>query len=332
MSNTRQFIKECQEAYYAGHPLISNEEYDAIVANYPELEEEIGSKGDIKLVFPVYSLQKFYPCRGDKSPVLKDAVESPKLDGCAVTHVYLQGKYAYSTTRGNGKMGKDCSHTAGKLVMPNLYYAFDGELPEIIQIRGEVVPTKKVENIRNYASGAVNLKSSEEFLERKEEGGLIFVAYGVNCSERPEGLSQDFRSDMFFLERLGFDTVLTAEVQMMACSGEIITDGTVFRENDNTVYWQAGFTNKFPKGAYAEKEDEEGEVTTLLDVKWQTGKSGKVTPVGWFEPVIIDDAKVEKATLNNIEFINALDLEIGCQIRVIRAGGVIPKIVGRVYD
>jgi DNA ligase (NAD+) len=67
-------------------------------------------------------------------------------------------------------------------------------------------------------------------------------------------------------------------------------------------------------------------------VVWQTGKSGKVTPTAVFEEVIIQDARIARATLNNIAYIEALDLELGCTVEVIRAGDIIPCIIGRVYD
>ena len=68
----------------------------------------------------------------------------------------------------------------------------------------------------------------------------------------------------------------------------------------------------------------------MLNVEWQTGGSGKITPVAILEPVDIDGAIVSRATLNNIAYIEALGLEIGCQVRVIRSGEIIPKIVERV--
>ena len=71
-------------------------------------------------------------------------------------------------------------------------------------------------------------------------------------------------------------------------------------------------------------------ITTLLDVVWQVGKSGVVSPVAILEPILIGDATVSKATLHNIEYIRDLDLEIGCQVEVIRSGEIIPRVVKRV--
>jgi DNA ligase (NAD+) len=80
------------------------------------------------------------------------------------------------------------------------------------------------------------------------------------------------------------------------------------------------------------KEQKEGVVTKLLDVVWQVGKSGVVSPVAILEPVMIGDATVSKATLHNIEYIKELDLEIGCMVEVIRSGEIIPRILKRVSE
>jgi DNA ligase (NAD+) len=93
-----------------------------------------------------------------------------------------------------------------------------------------------------------------------------------------------------------------------------------------------GFTSHHPRGAFALKEQKEGVVTTLLDVVWQVGKSGVVSPVAILEPVVVGEARVSRATLHNIEYIRELDLEIGCQVEVIRSGEIIPRIVKKVID
>ena len=80
------------------------------------------------------------------------------------------------------------------------------------------------------------------------------------------------------------------------------------------------------------KEQKAGEITTLKDVEWQTGKSGVVTPVAILEPVAIGDALVQRATLHNMAHIEQLGLEIGCRVEVIRSGEIIPRIVRRVEE
>lgn len=323
MTNVKEFIKRCQEAYYQGMSLISDEEYDRLIKRFP-LEEEIGPKGDIPHLYRMYSLQKVYYNRGDKPPFNPlGQVETDKLDGCAISLLYINGEFVQALTRGNGILGNDVTSNVRLLNIPK---KISQKVPT--QITGEVLITKEVENKRNFASGAINLKDSDDFVQRIGEGGLIFVAYGIQCSTESVGITESYLKDMLWLENEDFLTV----VNVRSFFKWIPTDGKVVRINDNNKFFREGWTNKFPRGAFAIKEDEEGEITTLTKVEWQVGASGKVTPVGYFEPVIIDDATIVKATLNNVDYINSLDLEIGCQIRVIRAGGVIPCIVERVYD
>ena len=93
---------------------------------------------------------------------------------------------------------------------------------------------------------------------------------------------------------------------------------------------QLGHTSKHPRGAFALKEQAQGVATTLIDVVWQLGKSGVVSPVAILDPIDIGGATVSRATLHNIEYIRDLNLEIGCRVEVIRSGEIIPRIVRRI--
>lgn len=320
--SVKNFIKQCQDAYYNGASIISDEEYDCLIKRFPLAEDAIGPTGDVPHLYRMYSLQKVYFDRGDQPPFNSvNDYETPKLDGCAISILYIQGSLVQVLTRGDGIRGKDVTDKACELNIPPTISQF---LPT--QITGEVTVTKKVENMRNYASGAMGLKDSNEFLGRVMEAGLRFVAYGIQCDKDQVGMHGTYLEDMQWLEAQGFITVANVDdvVEWFP------TDGTVIRLNSNNEFNRLGWTNKFPRGAYAIKVDEEGELTTLLKVTWDTGRTGKVTPVGHFEEITIDDAKITKATLNNIEYIELLELEVPCQVRVIRAGGIIPKIVERV--
>jgi DNA ligase (NAD+) len=106
----------------------------------------------------------------------------------------------------------------------------------------------------------------------------------------------------------------------------------VFRINDYRRFYDAGYTSKHPRGAFALKERKGGVVTKLLDVDWQVGRSGIVSPVAILEPVVIGEATVSRATLHNIKYIRELDLEVGCLVEVVRSGEIIPRIVRRIYE
>ncbi|CAL9995672.1 NAD-dependent DNA ligase [Vibrio phage D30] len=317
----KNYIKDLQKAYYAGKPRISNEEYDALVSRFGE--DEIGTGGDFKHIFRMYSLDKVYPGRGDVYPLVLDScIQTAKLDGCAISLLYIEGLRTQGNTRGDG-ISSPTTFEPWKLDALGIDIMSSIDTP-ILQITGEVVNTKRVKNERNYASGAMQLQDEAEFKSRVEEGGLVFVAYNVQSSPDKIGLTESYLGDMDILCEVGFNVV--TEHNWDDCP----QDGIVYRLNDNKAFNAAGFTHKHPKGAFAVKEDEEGVETILLDVVWATGKTGKVTPTAIFEEIVIDDAKISRATLNNAGYIEAMGLEIGDTIQVIRSGGIIPKIIGKV--
>jgi DNA ligase (NAD+) len=187
---------------------------------------------------------------------------------------------------------------------------------ELVQVTGELAAPKHVQNARNYAAGALNLKDVNEFKVKS----LTFFAYGVQPP-----ITNSFKQDMKELSKIGFNTVKDPEIHnIYPC------DGVVHRLDKYEEFFAAGYTSKHPKGAYALKERGTSVETKLLDVSWQTGKTGKVTPVAILEPVMVGDALVSRATLNNIAFIRALELKIGDIVGVQRAGEIIPCVTHRV--
>lgn len=324
----KEFIKQLQQAYYDGKPMVSNEEYDALIKRFPDAEDNIGQAGEIKHMFRMWSLDKKYPCRGDQLPAnLKDYIKTPKLDGCAVDLLYVRGEFEQGLTRGDGIKGRDVTDNLDLIVPAYIDGGFQDHI--VMQITGEVVTTMSVANARNYASGAVNLKDDNEFLARVNEGGLTFVAYSIQIRSEMQGVEDWYFLDMSLLRDLGgFRTVVDADINRLCEEGAIPTDGEVYRLNSNSEYAKYGFTNKFPKAAFAVKEDEEGEITTIEDIKWQVGASGKVTPVAIVKEVVLEDAKVTRVTLNNLAYMELMGItHIGQEVRIIRAGGIIPKIV-----
>ena len=320
MSKFREYIARCSQVYYEGKPIISNEEFDALEAIYGQT---IGGSGDVKHMFRMFSLKKHYEKDG-ALPLNKSKCEKTlKLDGAAVDVFYLGGKFQHALTRGDGVVGRDITEKLRSLNIPL-------EIPSTkpTQVTGEVVADKGVENSRNYASGALGHKDLGTWEQRKTNGDMRFIAYNVQQVQNQWGIGATYREDMELLKSYGFCTVLDSGTNW---DTKYPIDGYVYRLSCNKEFNDAGFTDKFPRGAVAWKAEQESVETTLLDVEWQTGKSGKVTPVAILEPVTIGEAKVARATLNNISYIEALDLEIGCTVQVIRSGEIIPKIIGRVY-
>lgn len=312
-------LSDFQKAYYEGTPLISDAEYDYLVSINPKAESSIGPRGDVPHLYKMYSLQKYYPGRGDVLPNnLKDYVETPKLDGNAVELVYFEGNLVKATTRGDGDYGNDITEKM-ELIIGEYLSLTDN----LVQITGEVVATRDVPNARNLAAGALNTKDMDEFWLRVRELGLVFVAYGIKPSN-----NDYYHQDLIDLHD-EFLVPNSTKVLELIKEGNIKTDGTVYRLNKNSDFESLGYTSKFPRGAFAVKVDAEYVTTKLLDVSWETGRSGKVTPTAILEPVNIDGATIQRATLNNVAFIEAMDLSIGDIVHVIRSGDIIPQIVGK---
>lgn len=313
-----KLLVEASHAYYAGTPIISDEQFDYL-ADLVDFKQ-VGSKAltDVKKHYKrMFSLQKFYNGEG-KNPLAEYSgfkFESPKLDGAAISIFYIEGQLTQVLTRGDGIEGRDI--TDKFLFGSNSIIPKTISLPGMVQVTGEITALAEVENARNYASGALSLLDATEFNSRD----LYFTAYGLY----PETLT--YERDLEVLRLEWFKTVADED-----WCAKFQTDGIVVRINDNKLFEQLGYTAKHPRGAYALKVRKFGAITTLLDVQWQVGKSGKVTPVAILEPCIIDDAKISRATLNNQAFIEALDLEIGCRVEVQKAGDIIPTIVRRVYE
>lgn len=308
----KAFLDYASSKYYAGDPIISDEEFDKLAEYYGY--ESVGAPvvGDrIAHAFPMWSLQKCY----DDEPLTAlpgFTVTTPKLDGAAVALYYIYGNLSLALTRGDGKEGQDITDKMALLVPERLK-----STEPMLQITGEVVAPKTIDNARNYAAGALNLKSVDEF----ESRDLTFIAYGMKPYKY-----DCWSEDLSYLSDSGFKTVIDSEWEQFP------HDGKVYRLNDYDKFDELGYTSKHPRGAFALKERTGGVITKLLGVEWQVGRSGVVSPVAILDPVVIGGATVSRATLHNMKYIEELDLEIGCAVEVVRAGEIIPRVVRRIYE
>lgn len=315
MNKIKQYLDAASACYFAGNPIISDEAFDRLADSIGYTQVGAQQHENVrKHYYRMYSLQKHYEDEG-VSPLVeyKNLAMTPKLDGAAVSVLYVGGQLMQVLTRGDGVQGQDI--TQKFLHRPDLV-PHTVERSDVFQVIGEIVAAKEIPNSRNYAAGALNLKDVEEFKTR----AVSFYAYGVYPS-----VSQTFTQDMQVLETLGFQTIFANDLHnIYPC------DGVVFRVDDNTVFNNLGYTSKHPRGAYALKERQEAVETTLVSVEWQVGKSGKVTPVAHLKPVMIGDKEVSRATLNNQAFIEALGICIGDTVAVALAGMIIPQVLYKV--
>ena len=315
MNKLHKYLDEASKAYYQGNPIINDLVFDILAdsCGYNKVGAQIHGR-KAKHAYQMYSLQKWYSDEGRENPLKDEQVTtSIKLDGAAISLLYLHGNLAMAITRGDG--------VEGQLITDKMY-EFGNLVPlkinsnHKLQITGEIAAPKHIENARNYAAGSLNLKDLAEFRTR----AIQFFAYQISPI-----FHNSWVEDMIWLKDCGFNTVLESDLDKI-----YPTDGLVVRVVNNKRFEELGYTSKHPRGAYAVKERAKHVETKLLGVEWNVGKTGKVTPTALLEPVYIGDALISRATLNNPGFIDALDLQIGDIVAVARAGEIIPCILHKV--
>lgn len=311
--------RHCHLYYDLSKQEITDTEFDALYDKCVKIEEaqgwrhslsptvRVGSRaGKIQHVHQLYSLDKVYD-PSKVNPIFK--IKTPKMDGTNLTITYKNGDLHIGLLRGDGKFGDSVVHLLK--YMKDVPSSID--LKGIVTITGECITNNKVENFRNYCSGAMGLKSPEEFKTRS----MRFVVHDWL------GAEGNYTVKLKLLEAEGFFTVLNEK----ECN-KYPQDGIVYRINDWKTCQELGYTSKFPRFAIALKPIQETASTILQRVEWEVGRTGTVNPVGIVDPVILDDATITRVTLHNIEFIETHKLGLGDEIEIERAGGVIPHFVG----
>ncbi|WP_457596234.1 NAD-dependent DNA ligase LigA [Hydrogenimonas sp.] len=270
----------------------------------------------------------------------------PKFDGASLNLIYEKGRLKQAITRGDGVEGEDVTNNARTIQSIRL----EIDHKDLIEIRGEVLMTKqeferinaeRIEkgetpfaNPRNAAAGSLRQLDPRVTARRN----LIFQPWGVGVHNLPyEYLSEI----MGYIYGLGFRKPPVREVcrsaeeieavyeklKTMRESLEVMLDGMVVKVDRLAAQEALGYTVKAPRWMVAYKFPAVEKQTRIVDVALQVGRTGVVTPVAILEPVEIEGVVVERATLNNFDYIQKLDVRIGDMVTLIRSGDVIPKIV-----
>ncbi len=273
-----------------------------------------------------------------------------KFDGLTVCLTYDQGKFVCATTRGNGVVGEDVTAQVLTIKSFPLSVGFKGKM----EVQGEAImrlsvldeynktASEPLKNARNAVAGAIRNLDPKVTEKRRVE--IMF--YNVNYIEGKEFLSQT--ECIQFLRENGFkvhpylavckdiNAVMCAinDIEISRKTLDILTDGAVVKLNDFNKRDALGNTDKFPRWAIAYKFEAEEVTTILKDVKWQVGRTGKLTPLGLLEPTELAGATVRKATLNNYSDILRKGVMNGARVLVRRSNEVIPEILGttEVYE
>ncbi|MDD2332164.1 MAG: NAD-dependent DNA ligase LigA [Candidatus Cloacimonetes bacterium] len=270
-----------------------------------------------------------------------------KIDGFSLNLFYDKGLLRYATTRGDGVQGEDI--TSNVMILPDIPHKIHHQ--EAIEIRGEIYISKDdfrtlnderlkngeklFSNPRNAAAGSIKLKDPQQVKERS----LKAILYAIGYSETMISSTQS--GILSFLQAQGFPTsrdyVILSDIDKITdhCITSIDrhgllpyeVDGIVIKINDLSLQQELGWTSKSPKWAIAFKFPPEIKETTLLDVQFQIGRTGAITPVAILEPVHISGSIVSRCTLHNEDEIGRLDIHYRDTVRIIKSGEIIPKIL-----
>lgn len=291
----------------------------------------------------------------DPADALEFACE-PKLDGIAVSLLYRDGRLQRGATRGDGTTGEDITHTVRTVASVPLRLRGEG-YPRVLEVRGEIyLPRAGFEQInaearergekifvnpRNAAAGSLRQLDARVTARRP----LQMCCYSVGLFEGGElparhsevldhlqawGLRINSESRVV----TGIDACDAYYEELAARRAELAydIDGIVFKVNDLALQQRLGFVSRAPRWAIARKFPAQEEMTRVLAVEFQVGRTGAITPVARLEPVFVGGVTVSNATLHNSDEIERLGLRVGDTVIVRRAGDVIPQVVAVVPE
>lgn len=388
LEHLREKLREYEYHYHVlDNPLVPDAEYDRLMNELKNLEwqhpelitsdsptQRVGAKpldgfAQITHEIPMLSLDNafsdddltgFLRRIEDRIAINSNQIEfccEPKLDGLAVSILYVDGVLTQAATRGDGTTGEDI--TANIRTIRNIPLKLkSSNPPHRLEVRGEVfMPQRGFEqlnekalakgektfaNPRNAAAGSLRQLDPKITSQRP----LMLNAYNIGVYESDDELPTTHFDRLQWLKTLGIPVnaeitlatgsqALTAfyqKIQAKRSSLGYDIDGTVLKVNKIVLQEQLGFISKAPRWAIAYKFPAQEEMTILNDVEFQVGRTGAITPVAKLEPVFVAGVTVSNATLHNGDEIERLGIAIGDTVIIRRAGDVIPQIVGIVAE
>lgn len=376
-----QILAQHNHAYYVmDQPSISDSEYDqlfhqlkALEDKYPELIQadtptsKVGGQAlakfdSIRHVVPMLSLGNVFNydellafARRIEERLPQQSIEYDvelKFDGLAISLWYENGVLTRGVTRGDGETGEDISQNVKTIRnLPKVLTLQEGSVPDLLEVRGEVLMPKAgfeklnidnqargdktFANPRNAAAGSLRQLDPNVAAARP----LAFYAYGIAQCEPHHGLSS-MSASLEWLNKLGFavgerhfvcDSIEAVQAAYEQINQErpqldVEIDGMVIKVNDLKQQQTLGFLSREPRWATAYKFPAVAALTTLENIDWQVGRTGALTPVARLHPVAVGGVTVSNVTLHNIGEIQRLDVRVGDRVSVYRSGDVIPKV------
>lgn len=302
-------------------------------------------------VFSAEELTTFLQRISDKVSVLEFTCE-PKLDGLAVNLSYEQGILTHAATRGDGQVGEEITNNIRTIAAIPLRLVTKNP-PKFIEIRGEVympkagfqalnvkmaaLEEKQFANPRNAAAGSLRQLNPNITAQRP----LSFYCYGIGAYEGDEMLPNSHFALLKLLQSwgqrvspenqrvLGIQGCLDYFAYLGAKRNQLPyeIDGVVYKLDDIATQKALGYVSRAPRFACAHKFPAVEEITQLLAVDFQVGRTGALTPVARLQPVHVGGVVVSNATLHNMDEIERKDIRIGDTVVIRRAGDVIPELV-----
>jgi len=280
----------------------------------------------------------------------------PKFDGASISLIYENDILTRATTRGDGVAGDDITNNVKQIKSIPLTAPFSKYGIEQIEIRGEIIMTKTafeaynkrlmeqglppVANPRNTAAGSLRIKDPKEVGRRNLDAFLYHVGFVATNEKNNSGTTHSDQLNLLW--DCGFRSPENEKKVVKGIAGVIDyvqafeagrdnlpyeIDGMVIKVNDIALQEKLGMTSHHPRWAIAYKFKARQATTTLLNVEYQVGRTGAVTPVAKLQPVAIGGVTVSSISIHNEEYIKEKDLKIGDSVLIERAGDVIPQIV-----
>lgn len=360
MTKQEQLYLTAKEKYYLGDPIMTDSEFD-------ELEKQLKLEGsevidivgfsDRNMKFPhisaMLSLSKYQTDKSTAKPPTELAIEwmkqriygnqihfefTPKFDGNAGNIIYKNGKLYQALSRGNGKLGRD--------ITEKLYNQLPKTIPckSDVEIRGEIVMprdifakkySKDFANERNLVAGILNKDVTPETADRLND--IVFMAVEIKIHEdvvvyenidklNEWGFNQTYKLEKYWVAYSDFEKAFFKMKEYRETKSPFLLDGFVIKVAEKYRN-QLGENAHDPNWAVAIKFAPKDVVTEVIDIQWNFGKTGELTPIAILKPVDLDGSVVKRASLYNYGFVIKNNILPGKKVKLVKSGDIIPQII-----